>query len=352
MRNFSKYVLAFLALAFLVVAFLLVKPYIISILTALIIAYICHPFYLRLKKRVRKDWLASLIISLLIILIVLIPFIMVINFATQETRSFYLYARQFEFKEPSSCDDENTFSCTVLSVLDHTSESELRSFIMDILKKLSDFLITEGSQFIMAIPSVVLNIFITIFIIYYLLKDGEVFMRNLREIVPIAKNQFEDLRTAFDSMIQGIVYGQLIISLIQGALAAIGFWIAGIDSVIFLGLLTAVFSLIPMVGTAVVWVPASAFLFINGLMNDSNVMIAKAIFLFIYGIVIVSTVDNLLRPKLISEQTKVHPVLILLGVLGGLELFGIFGFILGPVVLTASILLIEILKRDIVEAKG
>jgi predicted PurR-regulated permease PerM len=223
---------------------------------------------------------------------------------------------------------------------------------MNILNRLSNFLIDQASNFLLTLPNVIINIAVTIFALYYLLKDGDRFKEVLKDMIPITQKQFDELHDAFDRLLNGIVVGQITVALIQGGIAAAGFWIVGLRSEILLGLITAFFALIPVVGTAVVWFPASVLLLIDGIANTNNDLVLKGVFLLLYGAFIISTVDNFIRPKLISGRARVHPVIILVGVMGGIKLLGLFGIILGPVILTGTIMFIQQLKRDLHGTEG
>jgi len=133
----------------------------------------------------------------------------------------------------------------------------------------------------------------------------------------------------------------LLIALIQGALGALGFFLFGISSPLFWGLLMGILSLLPMVGTGLIWVPAALILLLNGIFQDSYSLIFKGIGLFLYGLLIVSSLDNILRPKLISEKVKIHSAVILLGILGGVYLFGPLGVIVGPLIFSMTLVLLK-----------
>jgi predicted PurR-regulated permease PerM len=129
--------------------------------------------------------------------------------------------------------------------------------------------------------------------------------------------------------------GTLFIALIQGLLAGVGFWIFGLPQPALWGTLTIITALVPVVGTALIWLPASIYLFSTGVTG-------MALGLFLWGAILVGSIDNFLRPKLIERYMKVHPFFILISVLGGLSLFGPLGFLLGPLVLSLILALLEI----------
>ena len=142
------------------------------------------------------------------------------------------------------------------------------------------------------------------------------------------------------------VYGVIIVAIIQGIVGTIGFIIFDVPSPILLGLLLTFAALIPFVGTALVWLPASALVFLNGYLNADTTMIGKGIGLFLYGALVISLIDNLIRPKIISKEAKLHPVLILLGLFGGIRVLGPIGMVVGPLVLALLVSFVDIYQRD------
>ncbi len=130
-----------------------------------------------------------------------------------------------------------------------------------------------------------------------------------------------------------LIYGYVVVALIQGLLGAFGFFIFGIHSPIFWGIVMTITALIPFIGTAIVWLPFALIKLFNGILaNNTNEIIGGILFI-LYGTIIISGIDNVLRPKIIGDKAKVHPILILVGVLGGLSLFGFIGVVIGPLIL-------------------
>jgi predicted PurR-regulated permease PerM len=157
------------------------------------------------------------------------------------------------------------------------------------------------------------------------IKDGEKLMDTILYYLPLEDEPERKLLDHFTSVSRATLKGTLLIGIIQGSLAALGFWVAGISSVAFWGLLMTVLSIIPLIGASLVWIPAVVILAIGG-------RIGAAISLGLYCGILVGTVDNILRPILVGKDTKMHELFILLSTLGGISLFGIWGVIIGPII--------------------
>lgn len=213
--------------------------------------------------------------------------------------------------------------------------------ISSITESLTSKILQTGSGILLSIPKLFLNLFVMFLTLYYFLKHGAELVERLNHYLQLQKKQYSFILLRLKEIVHGIIYGYLMVAIIQGSLGAIGFYFFGIPSPLFWGLVMAILALIPVLGTGFVWVPAAIILMIDGLSQSSNLLVLKGAGLFLYGLLIVSTMDNILKPKLISEKAKVHPLVILIGVLGGLVFFGVLGVIIGPLVLSMTQVLME-----------
>ena len=165
-----------------------------------------------------------------------------------------------------------------------------------------------------------------IFIIYYFFKDGDKLASIFEKIFPIRRDHKLELLAELNNVIYAVIYGVLITAVVQGIFGTLGLIIFDVSSPILWGSIMVLTATIPLLGTWIIWLPASLFKIFSGeYFNGFG--------LLFYGILIVATIDNFIKPKLISERSKIHPVLIILGVFGGLKVFGIIGIMLGPIIL-------------------
>ncbi len=176
--------------------------------------------------------------------------------------------------------------------------------------------------------------------------DGKKMLAGLKKALPLKEEHSERILNQFNDIIYATIYGAIIIAIIQGTLAGIGYFALGIDSAFFLALLTITAAFIPFIGSTIVWVPIAAITIINGLMTDNNTLFLKGIGFLFYGILVISTIDNVIRPKLVGDRANVHPLIILLGVFGGLSFFGVIGIIIGPLLLTLFIASLKIYEAE------
>jgi predicted PurR-regulated permease PerM len=199
-----------------------------------------------------------------------------------------------------------------------------------------------GSKFLLSIPRLFINLFVMFFTMFYFLRNGDSFLRKINDYLKMQKKEYAHILSRLKEIIHGVIYGYVMIACIQGILGALGFYLFGVHSPLFWGVVMALLALIPVLGTGFVWIPAAVVLVLEGLAQGSNMVVLKGVGLFLYGLLIVSTVDNFLRPHLIGEKARVHPILILLGVMGGLLYFGPLGVIIGPLLLSMTQVIVEV----------
>jgi predicted PurR-regulated permease PerM len=348
MDKIKRYIFTAFLILFIYLAFKIAQPYIVTLLTAAILAYLCYPLHLKLKKVIKKDSFSAFIVSVSIVLILILVLGLLVHGATRDTIEVFNYIKSaYNSKSPTMCANPDSWTCSsyknIISIL---KDENFRDPIQKLIEKLSTYLISLGSNAIFGISNAILHLFIAVFVLYYLLVQAKEFEEYIKDIIPFKKSKYQEIKLRFKDMINGIVRGQFIISIIQGFAGWLGFFILGFSSPIFLGLLTGITSTFPIVGTPLIWAPAAIILIIKGIVIGSNIMIFKGIGLIIYGILIISSIDNILRPFVMSGKSTIHPVIIIIGILGGITLFGFFGFILGPIILSFSLLFIRIYMRE------
>jgi predicted PurR-regulated permease PerM len=189
------------------------------------------------------------------------------------------------------------------------------------------------TNYLIEIPLAILNGGFILFISYFLFKDGEKIIQKIAGWLPIRKEAFQKLIDQFEKVTYAVVFGQLFVAIALGFVAIIGFYIFGVPLPIFWGVIAGFFALIPPVGTAIIWVPASFYLVLSGYLTKDYIIIAKGLGLFVYGVLIIGIIDIILRIKIIQAKANVHPIILIAGFIGGVNLFGVVGLFLGPILL-------------------
>jgi len=184
----------------------------------------------------------------------------------------------------------------------------------------------------------VVQMVLVVFTLFYMFRDGDRIRRALYEILPVERMQMHDIAIRTRDVIAATIYGVLVISAIQGTLGTIIFSILGLPSPLLWGVVMFFLSMIPMAGAFLVWVPAAIYLALTG-------SYVKAIVLVAWGILVIGSIDNFLSPRLVGRRARLHELLIFFAVLGGLEVFGVLGVVLGPVIVAITLALIEMVRH-------
>lgn len=198
-----------------------------------------------------------------------------------------------------------------------------------------------GQELLAALPDLFLGLTVILFVMYYVLVDGEVFVGYLRRALPIPARQVDFLLREARGGLQAVFIGQLLVCALQGLLGGIGWWIAGLPNAVLWGFVMALFALLPVVGTNFIWIPGALYLIF---VEDEMV---KGIFLLAWGFLIVMLLlDNIVRPKLVGKRADIHPMFVLVGALGGAVAFGFIGLFLGPLLMGVTVAVLKVYESD------
>lgn len=329
--NASKiqpYFLITLLTGALVLSFFILRPFLIPIALAAVFAVVLEPLYKWLRDKM-ENWsgAAALFTVAIGVVLILLPLTILGTLVVKEASSLYVTLTDGSgaeyIKAPLLYAEETLryyfpdirFSEGISADISTYTKHGLEWIIQNI-----------GSAFSKA-ASFILSFFIFFIALYYFLRDGEKIKRAITEISPLPNTDDETVFARLGLAINSVIKGSLSIAFIQGVLTAIGFTLFNIPNSILWGTVAAVGALIPGVGTALVFLPAILFLFFTG---ES----ASALGLLAWGVVAVGLIDNFLGPKLIGKRMHLHPLLILLSVLGGIAFFGPVGIFLGPLSLS------------------
>ncbi|GHU81706.1 AI-2E family transporter [Bacteroidia bacterium] len=279
------------------------------------------------KKLLAKGWNNTLAVTVLIS----VTFLLIIVAGGAITSAVYLKIKQFH---PRMILDN------VQLVHDMIIEKwDLNIFSEDIIEKGVNQIGGLLPGIVAATGNVIANVVMMFFVLFFMLQQSRQFEQWIENLLPVSKDSILLLKKEANNMIISNAVGIPMIMLIQGSAAALGYWITGAGDPIIWGLLTGFVGLIPVVGTAVIWLPLAANLLIGG-------NIWQGIALTAWGVCIVTNLDNVFRMVFLNKQANVHPLTALFGVILGINLFGFWGIIFGPLVVSGFLLLLEIFHRE------
>lgn len=312
-----------------IVAFAMLLPVFIPLATAAILGYLLLPVFDAMARFIHSPGArAGLLVVLVLFLLALPVLLVVIQVADQVPNAL----RLGDVDEAA-----NKLNARLDTLIGrHVPISEN---LAPMLAKVRDALLAATPKLIGAAGNTALALFILLYTLYYVLVDGRRFWANLLLILPLEDDVKPMLAEDLRQTLTGVLYGQLITASAQALLAAIGYWIFHVTHVLFWTFITLMAAMIPVAGATIIWLPLALMRLAAG---DRT----GGIGLLIYGAVLVMNIDNVLRPRLIAGRTQLHPVTALMGVIGGIQLFGVIGFVLGPVLLGLVVAMLRF-HRDV-----
>lgn len=333
----------------LILFFKLIQPVITILLSSALLAYVTFPLHKRIGKKIHNKYISIGLSIFIVILIILIPFTFLAIEISQQGYSFYSSLSNENAKGAVfgfGCTSSESKVCSILNQGEKFSLEQLSKVGFDKqLQKFVPFLEEKITNFILSLPLIIASVFFMIVITYFILCDWEKMLEKIVELLPMRKKTVNRLVKEFGGVTYTVVYAQLFVALIQGVVATIGFFIFGVPFPIVLGLVVAFFSLIPTIGTALVWFPISLFMIASGYLSNDSWMFGKGIGLFLYGLLIISTIDNVLLAKIVHERAKVNPIVVIIGVIGGAAMFGFAGIFIGPILLPLLVTYFQTFKE-------
>jgi len=309
-------------------------------LTSIILTYVFYPLYKKIRRPLKYQSLSIIVTLILIIIIFLLPFVFIASQIPGQVSNVYGFVKENIIGKglfDSNCKNSDSGVCKIINFVTNSEFLDTDEIINTAFKKITSF----AGGIVASIPTLILGVVFSLFISFFLFKDGKKLLSSVVEIIPLDKKSSNKLVEQFGRVTHSVVFAHLIVAIVQGALGTLGFYIFGVPSPLFWGVVMAIFALIPVIGPAIIWLPASLFLIINGLLANSYAFMGKGIGLFLFGLFIISTIDNILRVKLVGGSAEVHPLTVLIGLIGGVSLFGLTGVFIGPIILS---LLVTFLK--------
>lgn len=324
--------LAFIALTAAVayLCWLLAAPLASAIAWALAMAVVAWPLHSRLVRRLKYRTLAAAFATLAMMIVLVVPAALA---ASQVAREAVGAATRIQ----ASIKDGHW-----RELLDQNPRVEAALRGVDGVVDLRDQLTRLSAR----VPEVVQRIMaesldfaigtgVALFLLFFFLRDREAILAALRRLLPLSAPESNRVFRLVDDTIYAILYGTLAVCLVQGALGALAFWYLGLHAPLLWGSAMALMSIVPVIGTAIVWGPAAAYLLLQG---ESE----KAMMLAAWGFLVIGLIDNLVKPAIVRDRLHAHIVPVFVAILGGLYAFGAAGVIIGPVVLSVALALLEI----------
>lgn len=300
-----------------------------AVLWGVFIAIVFWPIHTRLVRYLKRPNLAAFVSLALVVLIVILPLTVLSIAMASEASGLYDKIKSGEVDFGKYFQQVlDSLPSWAMNLLDRLGLSNISA----VKEKLSAG-ISQGSQ-VVAVKAIsigqntftfLLNLFVMLYLLFFLLRDGQELYRLIRSAIPLRTQHKRALFEKFTVVVRATVKGNMVVALLQGGLGGLIFWILGIPAPVLWGAVMAILSLIPAVGAAMIWLPVAIYLLATG-------TVGKGVVLLVYGIVVISLVDNLVRPILVGKDTKMPDYLVLISTFGGIAIFGVNGFVIGPLI--------------------
>jgi len=312
-----------------ILAFLVIKPLFVSIVVGALLAYIFNPLYKLANKRIKNSNISATLMCIILILIILLPLLFLTPIIVQQGLSTYNDLKYLNLKE------------TVQKIFPFFSEK----FILEVINLSNKFFSDSAvlffeklTDFILNIPIMLLQTFVVLIIFFYTLRNQKLIVEYAKTLTPLNEASVNRFVTQSRQLTNSIVFGNFLTGLIQGLATGFGLLIFGVKNVALLTILAIFLGIVPIIGPLLIWLPAALLLIANG--NTVG-----GIGLLIYGFIVISWIDNIIRPYFVSKKTKIPVPILLVGMIGGMFFFGVLGLVLGPLILVYLLIILEFCQK-------
>ena len=346
MQRYGSRLFLILLLGSLALLLGLLHAFLSAIVLGLLIASVFYPLYLRMKRLLdHRDSLASVCMVLFIFLVLGVPAGWFVGTLSNEAFDFYEHTRSSvsiahieKFLESDSIWIERLRRITSLTGIELTRDT-VEKLTAAIGKQVGLFLYKQISSVASNLFSFLMHFFLMLLVLFYLFRDGVRLRRYIAQLLPLPESQQEKVERKFHEMGRAIVVGNGLSGIVQGILGGVGFAVFGLASPFLWGTVLAFMAFLPIIGASVVFVPAAAILLVQG-------KIGVGIGYLIYNVCYSSIVEYIIKPRLIGKGMQMNALLVFIGIIGGIKLFGILGIVYGPLIITVFLTMAEIYRLE------
>lgn len=327
----KKTLLLGIIIIFAVLSFFIAKPFLITITSSMVLAYIFNPIYHKLKKILKSPNLSAGIISSIIFILIFLPVWFLIPLLVRQTFAIYTSIQNIDFVAPLRQIAPQFF----------TSPEFTRDFTVSInglVIKLANSIMARFESIITELPMIITQLVILLFVFFFTLRDGDKIVNFLREMSPFNEETEKKFTKHFTDITKSVIYGMIIVGTIQGIVAGIGFYAFNIPQALFLTIIAIFFGILPVLGPFILWLPIGIGMLMAG-------KIGIGITFVLYNLLTTIFISFIIGPKIVQKRTGMPQVIALIGMLGGGYLFGIIGLVTGPLILGYLLLFLDFYRN-------
>ncbi|HDZ62257.1 MAG TPA: AI-2E family transporter [Nitrospirae bacterium] len=323
----------------------IISPFLIPIAWAIVLSIVFYPVYKLILKFVKRPWAASFITLIIILVFVIGSFSFILSALVEEITHTYSSIENRGVEVITNIQKHPAVSKLFEKINSYTEGKgvDLNQAAITSLKAVGKYIGEHVSVVFKDIIIFAISFLIMCLTTFFFLKDGNHLVDYIKNRLPFIEGQKEQLELRVREMVIAVIYGGLAVGVMQGLIGGLTFYLLGLPAPVLWGSAMALLALIPVFGAGLIWGPASIILIMGG-------SYGKGIALILVGFLVISMIDNVLRPMIIGDRTRLHMLLVLFSVLGGIQFFGFIGFVLGPLIVALCLSLLEIYKPDEVES--
>lgn len=323
----------------------LIWPFFAGLVLAVVLATLVRPWHCRmvLPRLRERPSLSAAITTGVLLLLILLPLTGLAFLVGAEAAALLQWLTAGHGAETTTAGAQNTLAR--LAIRMGMDPQTAVVFLTEQGRRVAELVVAKTLGFLSGIPGVLLQLGVALFVLFYLLRDGDKFMIAIRRMIPLDPERREEVLARAAEITHATVYGTVVVALVQGTLGGITFRLLGLQAATLWGTIMGVLALIPMVGPPLVWIPTSIYLVITG-------SVMRGVVLAAIGALVIGTVDNLLRAIFVSGRAEVHSLVVFLSVLGGVFVFGAPGIVVGPVLFVIALIAIDMGRLAIEEGRA
>lgn len=329
-KEFKKLSVLIFVAVLIVLSFIILKPVILSVITGLLLGYIFYPVYRKIFGVVKEENISALIICLVVLFLIFVPIWFLIPTILKQIFEVYSYLQGINLND------------LLARVIPFGSSEffsrEMFTVYNTFIDKFINIAMNSFSNILMDLPAILIQAVVVLFVFFFTMRDGEGLKAYIMEMSPFDGKVHKDLIKRFDDITHSVVYGHILVGIIQGLLTGLGLFIFGVPRPLLFTILAIFASILPVIGAWFVWIPAGIYLLISG-------HLGAGIGLLLYGAILVSWIDNIIRPYIVARKAKISSAVVLVGMIGGFFMFGIVGFVIGPLILSYLLMILDLYKQ-------
>jgi predicted PurR-regulated permease PerM len=328
-NNFNQIYTLIIFGVLILLTYLLLKPLLMSVILGTMLAFIFLPIYNFIYKYTKRKDFSATLVCIILLAVIIVPLWYLTPVIIDQSIKFLSQVQQVDFREIF----QNIFpSLSQTGSLSKEIIPSTGSFI----SKITNYILGSLSKFLTKIPTMFLQVIVMLFTFYFILRDNSSIKSYIRSLIPFSKKVQDKLFKSSKEITLSVIYGRIAMGIAQGLIVGIGFFVFGLKNALLLTALAALAGILPIIGTVIVWLPVSIFLFASG-----NNITAFGII----GFGLLATVfESIIQPILLAKMVKMNSSIMLIGMIGGLFMFGILGVIIGPLILAYLLIVLEIYR--------